>query len=413
MRARSLILLLAIILAIGASGFLLVRYKVLQNNINLGLDLQGGVHVVLEAVDTPDAPVKPDSIDRVKAVIEKRVNDTGVKEPIIQKEGTRRLIVELAGVEDAEKAIDMIGRTAQLRFVTADGRVVVRGQDLKDAQATTNPNTNEPEVDIEFNAEGAKKFAAITTELVRKYPSPNDPNRVIAIYLDEDLLQAPYVKDPITTGRGQITGGYKDLEDANRIAILLRSGALPVKLEKVAVQSVGPTLGADSLNKSKKAGIIGIAAIIIFMIAYYRLPGLMANVAITAYMMIVLGILAAVNATLTLPGIAGFLLSIGMAVDANIIIFERLKEEIREGNSLRRSLEAGFSRAFWTIFDANLTTLIAAAVLYYFGTGPIRGFALTLSIGILTSMFTAITFSRWLLRLLIDSGVKNTKLYGA
>jgi len=413
MRARSLILLLAIILAIGASGFLLVRYKVLQKNINLGLDLQGGVHVVLEAVDTPDAPVKPDSIDRVKAVIENRVNQTGVKEPLIQKQGTRRLIVELAGVEDAEKAIDMIGRTAQLRFVTTDGRVVVRGQDLKNAQATTNPTTNEPEVDIEFNAEGAKKFAAITTELVRKYPSPNDPNRVIAIYLDEDLLQAPYVKDPITTGRGQITGGYKDLEDANRIAILLRSGALPVKLEKVAVQSVGPTLGADSLNKSQKAGLIGIIAIIIFMIAYYRLPGLMANVAITAYMMIVLGILAAVNATLTLPGIAGFLLSIGMAVDANIIIFERLKEEIREGNSLRRSLEAGFSRAFWTIFDANLTTLIAAAVLYYFGTGPIRGFALTLSIGILTSMFTAITFSRWLLRLVIDSGVKNTKLYGA
>ncbi len=412
MRAKSVAILIAILLAVGLAGFLLLYFRVYQNNINLGLDLQGGVHVVLEAVDTPEAPVKSDSIDRVKAVIENRVNQTGVKEPLIQKEGTRRLIVELPGVKDAQEAIDLIGRTAQLKFVAADGRVVLTGKELKDAQASTDPSTNEPYVALQFNSEGAKKFAAITSELVDKYPY-GDPKRRIAIFLDEKMLTNPNVKDRITNGNAQISGGYKDLAEANKDAILLRSGALPVKLEKAAVQSVGPTLGKDSLDKSKTAGIIGIAAILVFMAAYYRLPGLMADLALAVYMMLVLGILAAIHATLTLPGIAGFLLSIGMAVDANVIIFERLKEEIREGNSLRRSLEAGFSRAFWTIFDSNLTTIIAAVVLYYFGSGSIRGFALTLIIGILASMFTAITFTRWLLRLAVDTGIKNNKLYGA
>jgi len=412
MRGKSVTILVAIIVVLAISGFLLLKYKVFQNNINLGLDLQGGVHVVLEAVDTPDAPVKADSIDRVKAIIENRVNETGVKEPLIQKEGTRRLVVELAGVKDAEKAIDLIGRTAQLKFVTADGKVILKGSDLLDAQATTDPNTNEPVVSIKFNSQGAKIFGSVTTELVKKY-GYGDPNRRIAILLDEKVLTNPNVEEPITTGDAQIRGGYKTLEEANKDAILLRSGSLPVKLEKVAIQSVGPTLGKDSLEKSKKAGIIGVAVILIFMIAYYRLPGLLANVSLAVYMFIVLGILAALHATLTLPGIAGFLLSIGMAVDANIIIFERFKEELKEGNSLRRSVEAGFARAFWTIFDSNVTTLIAAAVLYYFGTGPIRGFAITLSIGILASMFTAITFSRWLLRLSVDTGIKNKKLFGA
>ncbi len=321
MKGRSLAILLAILLVVGVGGYLLVRYQVIQKNLNLGLDLQGGVHVVLEAVDTPEAPVQPDSIDRVKAVIENRVNQTGLKEPIIQKEGTRRLIVELPGVKNTQEAIDMIGKTAQLTFVTADGRVVLKGEDLQDAQALLRPNINEPYVALSFNEEGRKKFSQITTELVRKYPNPDDPNRVISIVLDEDVLTSPYVKEPITTGDAEISGGFESLEEANQVAILLRSGALPVKLEKVAVQSVGPTLGVDSLEKSTRAGIVGVAAILIFMIAFYRLPGILANVSLFVYMFLVLGILAALNATLTLPGIAGFLLSIGMAVDANIIIF--------------------------------------------------------------------------------------------
>ncbi|TLM99590.1 protein translocase subunit SecD, partial [bacterium] len=203
--------------------------------------------------------------------------------------------------------------------------------------------------------------------------------------------------------------GYASLEDANRIAVLLRSGSLPVKVEKVFSQTVGPTLGADSLAKSTKAGIVGVAAILIFMILYYRLPGLLANFTLAVYVMIVMGVFAALGATLTLPGIAGFLLSIGIAVDANIIIYERLKEELRSGNSLRRSVEAGFSRAFTTIFDSNATTMIAAVILYYFGTGPIRGFAITLIIGILASIFTAVVITRYLLRLLVDSKIATDK----
>ncbi|MFZ5639567.1 MAG: protein translocase subunit SecD [Bacillota bacterium] len=411
MRTKSLALLLAVLLAIGAAGFLLFNYRVYQKNIDLGLDLQGGLHVELEAVDTPEAPVTNDSIERVKSIIENRVNQTGLKETLIQRQGQRRLIVEMPGVKDPNKAIELIGRTAILEFRTADGRVVVRGQDLKDAQATTDPTTNQPIVNLELNDEGARKFSEITSELVQKY-SASDPKRKIAIFLDEEMLQNPTVDEPITNGKAMIRG-YASLEEANRIAVLLRSGALPVKVETLFSQVVGPSLGADSLAKSTKAGIFGIAAILIFMIAYYRLPGLIANVSLLAYMMIVLGVLAALNATLTLPGIAGFLLSIGMAVDANIIIFERLKEELREGNSLRRSVEAGFKRAFTTVFDANATTLLAAAVLYYLGTAPIRGFAITLSIGILTSMFTAITFTRFLLRLTVDSKiVKNNKWFG-
>ena len=411
MRSKSLALLLAILLAIGATGFMLLRYKVFQKSINLGLDLQGGLHVVLEAIDTPEAPVTDDSIERVKSIIESRVNQTGVKEPIIQREGRRRLIVELAGIKDPNQAIELIGRTAVLEFRTSDGKVVIRGKDLKDAKAGTDPTSNQPIVELELTKEGAQKFGDVTTELVNKYSS-GDPKRKIAIFLDEEMLQNPNVQTAITNGRAQITG-YKDLPDANRIAVLLRSGALPVKVETMFSQTVGPTLGADSLAMSVKAGAIGIVAILIFMIAYYRLPGLVANISLVVYTMLVLAILAALGATLTLPGIAGILLSIGIAVDANIIIYERLKEELRGGNSLRRSVEAGFKRAFTTIFDSNFTTLIVAVILYYFGTGPVRGFAVTLIIGILASMFTAIVFTRYLMRLVVDSKIAtNNKWYG-
>lgn len=412
MKSKSLTILIAIFLILGLTSFAVVRYKVFQRYISLGLDLQGGVHVVLEAVDKPGSPVKADSIDRAKAIIENRVNQLGVKEPIIQKQGTRRMIVELAGVRDPEKAIDLIGRTAQLKFVTADGKVVLQGGDLVDAQAATNPTTNENYVSLKFNPEGTKKFAAITTELVNKYPNYNDPNRKIAIYLDKDVVSAPSVKEPITTGDAQISGGFQTLTEANQLAIILRSGALPVALDKVAVQQVGPTIGADSLNKSTIAGIVGISAILIFMLVFYRLPGLIADMALGFYILLLLGIFAALHVTLTLPGIAGFLLSVGIAVDANVIIFERIKEEIREGNSLRRAIEHGFSRGFTAIFDSNATVIIAATVLYFFGTGTIKGFAITLGAGVLASMFTAITMTRWMLRLVVDAGFKNKKLYG-
>ncbi len=412
MRGKSTLYLFLTVALVLVTGFLLLQFQVFQKYINLGLDLQGGLHVVMEAVNTPEAPVTDDSVNRVKAIIEKRVNETGVKEPIIQREGKTRLIVDLAGVKNPNEAIDLIGRTAVLQFKKYDGTTVVNGSDLKDAQAAQDPQRGGYVVQLQFNAEGAKKFADATSEISSKYPY-GDEKRKIAIFLDNKLLQDPNVEGPIPNGQAVITG-YSSLDAANKIAVLLRSGALPVKMEKVYTQTVGPSLGADSLASSTKAGIIGVIAILIFMIGFYRVPGLIANVALIAYTIIELGLLAALQATLTLPGIAGILLSIGMAVDSNIIIFERVKEELRGGNSLRRAVEAGFSRAFLTVLDSHITTLIAGIILYYFGTGSVRGFAVTLSIGIIASLFTAITMTRFMLRHLVDSKLLNNhKLYGA
>ncbi|MFZ5626502.1 MAG: protein translocase subunit SecD [Bacillota bacterium] len=378
-------------------------FGLITKYINLGLDLQGGVHVVLQAKATKETAVTQDAIARTIEVLHRRVNETGVREPVIQPEGRDRIIVELAGLKDPEEAIRLIGKTAVLRFKTADGKTVLTGEDLKTAQTSIDPYSNQPEINLTFTSEGARKFAEITTKNVGK---------PIAIYLDEQLLTNPVVQEPITNGQARITGN-RTVEEAENIAKLLRAGALPLDLEFIEKRVVGPTLGADSLNKSILAGQIGLVAILVFMILFYRLPGLVADFALVVYAFLVLGLLAALNATLTLPGIAGFLLSLGMAVDTNIIIYERIKEELRAGKTVRTAIEAGFNRAFTTVLDANVTTLIAAAVLYFLGTASIRGFAVTLALGIVASMFTAISFTRWMLRLIADAGVKNSKLFGA
>lgn len=397
--------LLFLVLLILCVAVFSARPLAAQLQKRLGLDLKGGVHVVFEAVSTPDAPVTSDSITRLIGIIRNRVDALGVTEPLIQKEGARRVVVELPGVRDPEEAVRIIGRTAHLEFKTEDGKTVLTGKDLKDARAQLNPNTNEPEVLLKFNKEGARIFGQVTTANVKKR---------IAIYLDDRLLTAPIVDEPITTGDAVIRGGYQTLEEAQQEAVLLRSGALPVKVKLMEKRSIGPLLGKDSLDRSLRAGIIGVALIFIFMVLYYRLPGLVADLSLIVYGLIVIGVFLLIKATLTLPGIAGFILSVGMAVDANIIIYERLKEELRTGKTLRAAIDAGFHHAFRTILDANITTLIAAAVLYYFGSGPIRGFAVTLSIGILTSMFTAITFTRFVLHSIARSRlVLNPKAYGA
>mgnify|MGYP000914506155 CR=1 FL=1 len=381
-----------------------VQWLPFTNQIKQGLDLKGGVHVVLEAKDTPDAPVTPDRVKQAMAIIETRVNAFGVAEPIVQMEGSRRIIVELAGINDPDEAVRNLIKTAYLEFKTEDGTTVLTGRQLKNAVEGKNPQTGEAEVNLEFEPDGAKIFAEVTAKNVGKR---------LAIVLDGNVIQSPGIREPIPNGRAQISP-YESLDEAHNIAILLRSGSLPVKLEVMEERTVGPTLGADSLDKSVKAGIAGIIAILAFMIIYYRVPGLVANLALSIYTLLVLIIYAALNVTMTLPGIAGFLLSLGMAVDANIIIFERLKEELKSGKTLRSGIDAGFKRAFVAILDSNVTTLIAAAVLYYFGTGPIKGFAITLSIGILCSMFTAITMTRWLLHLVAASNLaRNNKLYGA
>ncbi|KKM09226.1 preprotein translocase subunit SecD [Clostridiales bacterium PH28_bin88] len=394
------IILVAGVLAVGP----------LLGAINLGLDLQGGVHVELQAVEK-DRPVTDEDMRQLEQVMRKRVDELGVSEPIIQRIGEKRLIVDLAGVEDTEQAVEVIGKTAQLEFKKSDGTVILTGNLLKDAVATIDPNNQQPEINLEFDAQGTKAFAEATAEAAG-YPE-GDPMRRIAILLDGEVLTNPHVTEPIPSGRARITGGFDSYQEAANIAALLRGGALPVSMEIIAKQTVGPTLGADSLEKSKIAVIAGLIAISLFMISYYRLPGLIANFSLVVYALIVLGTMVLIKAVLTLPGIAGLLLSVGMAVDANIIIYERVKEELRNGKTLRSAVEAGFKRAFWTVFDANVTTLIAAAVLYYLGTGPIRGFAVTLSIGILASMFTAITLTRWLLRMVVKvDAFKKMTLYG-
>lgn len=414
MRWSKLLVLLAIVVVVAAVGVSAVvpmqffkgngQLPWVQENITLGLDLQGGVHVVLQAEETAEARVTPDSMKKAKGIIEERVNQLGVAEPVIQIQGDDRLIVELAGIDDPEKAVEDMIKPAYLEFKTEDGKTVLTGKDLKDARETRDPNSGAVDVNLTFTGEGSKKFARITTENV---------NKPLGIYLDGNLLQAPNVQEPILNGQARITG-YSSLEEAHRMAILLRSGALPVKLEVLEKRSVGPQLGEDSLNSSLKAGIVGLVAILVFMAVYYRVPGLLADLALVIYTLLVLGIFIGINAVMTLPGIAGFLLSLGIAVDANVIIFERIKEELRNGKGIRPAIDAGFKRGFVAVFDANVTTLLVAAVLYYFGTSVFRGFAVTLSIGILASMFTAITMTRWMLHLLAGSNlVKNTKMYGA
>lgn len=370
----------------------------------LGLDLKGGVHVVYEAVPTPDSPVTPDSITRLMGIFRNRIDALGVTEPIIQKEGTRRVVVEIPGVKDPEEVVRILPRTARLEFKTEDGKTVLTGKYLEDARAQLNPSNNEPEVALKFNKEGAKIFKEVTTANVKKR---------IAIYLDGKILTNPVVDEPIPGGEAVIRGGYKTLEEAQHDAVLLRSGALPVKVKLLEKRSVGPLLGKDSLDRSVRAGIIGLALVFLFMIVYYRVPGIVADLSLIVYTMIVAGIFVLIKATLTLPGIAAFILSIGMAVDSNILIYERLKEELRAGKTLRSAFDAGFRHAIRTILDCNANTLIGAAVLYYFGTGPIRGFAVTLAIGVLTSLFTAVTFTRFVLHLLARSRlVLNPRAYG-
>ncbi len=401
MRQDALLKLIAVIAVIVGVFFAFV--SPLANSIRQGLDLQGGTHVVLEAVDTPEAQVNEDAMQRVVKIMEKRVNELGLTEPLIQRQGERRIIIELPGIKDPDSAIKTIGKTAMLEFKDEEGNTVMTGTDLKNAQDARNQQ-NQYVVNLEFSDEGAKKFADLTTKNV---------GHRIAILLDGEVLTNPNVREPITGGRAEITG-QESQEEAHRIAMLLRSGALPVKVNIIETRTVGPTLGQDSKDKSEFAFVIGISAVLLFMILFYRLSGLIADLSLMAYVILLLFILKMLDATLTLPGVAGIILSIGMAVDANVLIFEHFKEEYRLGKTLRLSMEAGFKRAFTTIFDSNITTIIAALVLFFFGTGTIKGFAITLGLGVVLSMLTAITLTQYMLKLLIASNIcKNPAVYGA
>lgn len=375
------------ILAISAVAGVVLYFYPMQ----LGLDLQGGVHIVLEARDSDAGRVTDEAMSGAIAVIERRINALGVAEPTIQRQGARRIVVELPGVTDHKQAIEVIGQTAVLEIKDPFGRTVLTGADLRDARLSRD-QFGRPAIDIEFTSEGAQKFAELTTRYV---------GEVIPHLLDGEVLLAPVVNQPITGGTGVITGNFTN-EEARNLAIQLKHGALPVALEVESLSNVGAILGKESVESSLRAGIIGLVLVVLYMLAYYRLPGFLADLALGVYVLIVLALLARLGATLTLPGIAGFILSIGLAVDANVLIFERIKDELRSGKRIRAAVRSGFQRAVVAILDANLTSLITVAVLFYFGTGAVRGFAVTLGLGILASMFTAIVVTRWLLNVAID-----------
>jgi len=442
--------------------------------INLGLDLQGGVHLLYEIEFPPETEDQRAAVANYAVeIIRNRVDQYGVREPIIQLEGARRILIQLPGVKDPDRMKDLIGQPAQLKFHIVEGpdttrmeldkldralegklwphleyvekeaefqlaeeemnavkglleqerdlwpqdyvfafgtspppternRVVglylmkekeeMTGENL--TTATAGPNTEDlaggAQVNLRFNARGAQRFGAVTSEHVGE--------RLGAV-IDNRVKSAPTIREEILTGSARITGRFT-FEDAQDLAIALRSGALPASLKEIEERTVGPTLGTESIQKGVKAALIGLSVVIVFMIVYYRLAGLIATVALLLNILIIMAVLACLQATLSLPGIAGIILTMGMAVDANVLIFERIREELRKGKTIRAAIETGYSRAFLTIIDANVTTLIAALVLFQFGTGPVKGFAVTLSIGIFASVFTAIVVTRLVFDLL-------------
>jgi len=398
MRRANIIKLVTLVLLVAAAVALSIKPLVDPvKGILLGLDLRGGVHLVLQAEPNKNGtPITNDDMDKAKAIISKRVNDLGVSEPIVQTDyDKKRMVIDLAGVTDPDKAVDILKTTAKLTFRDPQGNVVLEGDELKDAKGDQGQNQGYV-VNLTFSSDGAKKFGDLTTKYI---------GQKIGIYLDDKLLTNPTVNTPILNGQAEITG-YETLDDAANNAVLMRSGSLPVSMSIAEKRQVGASLGIDSLHRSINAGLYGLIFIFLFMLVFYRLPGVVADFSLIVYGLIVLWVFWMFRVVLTLPGIAGFILSIGMAVDFNIIIYERVKEEVRAGKSLRAGVEAGFSRAFITVIDAHVTTFIAAMTLYYFGSGSIRGFALTLGVGIIASLFTAITFTRFVLRLIVGISAK-------
>ena len=460
-RTDKLRLFTVLIVIVGALCFAWLE----KEGLNLGLDLKGGAHIVLQAKDTPENPLRDDSIDRLLAVLRNRIDQYGVAEPIIQKSGTDRIIVDLPGIQDPAAALELIGRTAQMdfrevidltgrnlpiepqrrnydsdiQFVEAqerwrnevarlstasadliarskntEGSIVVPGEDAgtfyllgpvvlsgKDLiNAEMNPDSlGRMGVSLEFNSEGARLFEEATARMIGKQ---------LAIVLDNVVISAPVVQDRIAGGRAQITGRFT-AEEAGRLAIMLKAGALPVAVEIAENRSVGPSLGADSVRQGLQAGLFGAAMVLVFMLIFYQFRGLAADLALAVTILLIFAGLIAFNATLTLPGIAGVILTLGMAVDGNVLIYERIREERNTGKTPMAALDAGFRKALVTILDSNITTLIAALVLFYFGSGSVRGFGVTLSVGLVASVFANVVVTRAILQLFVKRGKEIVK----
>ena len=410
-RSKSVFFLVVILIAtfaytafagISAGG---MEIKSAVSKIKQGLDLKGGVFVLYEADTDITGTELDDIMDQTIAVFRKRIDSMGLTEPLIVREGEKRIRIELPGVENAQQALDTIGKTAQLQFITVREEIVVTGADVKNAKVVIDQKENTPVVALEFTPEGAQKFADATAKLaVNQEP--------LLIVLDNEVISSPVVNVAIPDGNATISGNFT-VESASELANLIRGGALPVNFTEVQSSIVTATLGEDALARSITGALIGIALVMVFMTVYYRIPGLSASIALSGYMVIVAYIYQLIGVTLTLPGIAALILSVGMAVDANVIIFERIKEEIRDGKSVRVAIDSGFKKAMSTILDSQITTFIAGIVLYYFGTGQIKGFAITLMIGIIASMFTALFVTKLILRNMVNGfSIKDKKLFG-
>lgn len=374
-----------------------------KSALKYGLDINGGVYVVMEAKTDLTGDELKTLMEQTRAVIDNRVNQMGVAEAAVTIEGTNRIRVEMPGVEDADEAIQAIGKTAQLYFILADGSVVLDGSNVKDAQIAT--DGGHYKILLEFDSEGASLFEEGTRKAYNREVTPTIDGisaNEIAIVLDNEVVVHPQVNEVISGGSCEMTGGYTK-EEASMTAALIRGGALPVELEEVQSSVQTASIGAHALDKSIVAGAMGLAIVFLLMLVFYGMLGFIADIALLLYVIMFLWSMVAFNVVLTLPGIAALILSIGMAVDANVIIFARIKEEICAGKSIRVAVDAGFKNALSTVLDAQITTLIAAVVLYEVGTTSVKGFALTLMIGIIISIFTAVVITQLFVSLLANS----------
>ena len=395
-------------------------FVIYKKPTKLGLDLVGGSRIMLEAKTTDTVgTITPDTMARLQTAIESRVNKLGVSETTVTTVGDKRLLVEIPNVTDLKEAEAFLGKTALLEFkppvLDAKGELVrdekgnpvwepaaITGEDLEKADVGSN-QSGQFVVNIKFSPKGSTKFAELTGKLVGK---------PMAIFFDGEEISAPNINEPIYQGAAEISGNFT-AETATRMVNLLNAGALPVPSDIIEENTVGPTLGADSIEKSKFAGLLGVGLVMLFMIMMYRLPGVIADIALIIYALILFSLFKIIPVTLTLAGIAGFILSVGMAVDANVLIFERTKEELRAGRNLFTAISSGFDRAWTSIFDSNMTTILTCVILYFLGTSVVKGFALTLALGVMVSMFTAIFVTRNFMHLVFGTGdLKYPALFG-
>ena len=409
LRARALVSLVAIIVVVAVCAYLglcgfgkgtMINYlKPWGDAISLGLDLRGGVYTVYQAENNGD-PDFDTKMESTVSILTSRLTRQGFTEATVTRQGSDRIRVEIPNVSDPNQILTIIGTPAQLYFVDESGNNLMEGGMVKNAQAAQDQD-GKPCIAFELTDEGAKIFAEATAANLGK---------TISITLDGETISRATVNTVIAGGKGEITGNFTAGE-AKNLATLILSGALPLNLTQLEVSAISATLGVEALDRAIQAGIIGVALVMLFMLFRYRLCGLVADIALTIYIMIVVLLLALTGAQLTLPGVAGIILGIGMAVDANVVIFERIREEVKNGRPIGSAVRKGFSNALSAIIDSNVTTIIAAVVLYAFGTGSVRGFALTLGIGVATSLVTAVFVTHKLLDIFADLGIKNQKLY--